>query len=236
MPTILVVHGALGSAEQLQPVAQELAKIGTVINVELVGHGSTPVPSFANFDMEAFWHQLRAEVKRANLPENDKPYVFGYSMGGYAALALESMHPNTFAGILTLGTKFAWTPALALRECSRLDPAIIAEKVPKFAQILEQRHRDAGGWEHVLTKTGGVLARLGDSPLLTKESLARVEARVCIAVGEKDDTVSADEAREYAGFVPNGSSEVIPDAPHPIERVPVAAISQLMEKLIRPGS
>ncbi|MGV3711239.1 MAG: alpha/beta fold hydrolase, partial [Gemmatimonas sp.] len=154
------------------------------------------------------------------------------SMGGYVALMLETASPGTLAGIVTLGTKFAWSPALALRETARLDPKIIAEKVPKFAAVLTERHAAAGGWELVLDRTGKILAGLGDGPLLTQRSLSHVQARVCVAVGDKDDTVSAEEAREYAAFIPSASSEVLPDTPHPIERVSPDAIVALMSKVM----
>lgn len=194
----------------MEPLARALGSIAAVSNVELHGHGFTGVRS-EEFSMLAFVQQLRDAVTTIRQFGGTAPLVFGYSMGGYAALSLEAQHPGTLSAIVTLGTKFAWTPALALRECSRLDAKTIAEKIPKFARTLEERHAGAGGWEQVLERTAALLAELGERPLLTKESLARVEAHVCIAVGEKDDTVSADEAREYASYIrtrnhPNASA------------------------------
>ena len=110
MPQIFVVHGALGSAAQMEPVANALASLGTVHNVELPGHGHTSLPASSDFSMATFVRALESDVRMANDVATEKPFVFGYSMGGYAALALEAEHPGTFAGILTLGTKFAWTP------------------------------------------------------------------------------------------------------------------------------
>lgn len=231
IPNILVVHGALGSALQMEPIARALDSLGTVQTVELPGHGSTPLAEGDDFSIETFARVLQSRAAGCAAP----PVVFGYSMGGYAALALEAQHPGSLAGIVTLGTKFAWTPALALRECGRLDAKIIAEKIPKFATILAERHAGAGGWETMLQRTSALLTHLGGHPLLTQESLPRVQATVCIAVGEKDDTVRVDEAREYAAFIPRATSFMLADAPHPIERVSADAVVQLMRDVSAPS-
>lgn len=230
---IFVVHGALGSAQQMEPVAAALRELGEVTNIELPGHGNTPLPARTRFDIQSFVEALRDAVQEQMTPHTGPhaiipPVVFGYSMGGYLALALEAQFPGTFGAIVTLGTKFAWTPALALRELSRLDANIILEKIPKFASALEQRHAAAGGWKLVLERTGALLVELGDRPLLVRETLRSVRSTVCVAVGELDDTVSREEAAEYAAFIPKGSTRVIPGTPHPIERVSPAEIVSLM--------
>ena len=226
-PRILVIHGALGSAAQMEPIARALDEEGIVSTVELRGHGSTPAQQ-DDFSMNAFVQQLRNQVATMRSSDSGAPVVFGYSMGGYVALALEAAEPGTFSGIVTLGTKFAWTPALALREGSRLDAKIIAEKIPKFAKTLQERHAGAGGWEQVLDRTAQLLVDLGDRPRLTKETLERVRANVIVAVGEKDDTVTIDEAREYAAHVPHAIAVALPEVPHPIERVPIEAMVKLV--------
>lgn len=223
-PSILVLHGALGSAEQMRPVADALAPLGAVRALEFPGHGASPLGA-REFSVPGFVAWLAAALRA-----DERPLVFGYSMGGYVALALEAARPGTFAGIVTLGTKFAWTPESASREAARLDAVVIREKVPRFAAALEARHAAADGWESVLARTGALLRQVGDRPLLDAASLARVACPVTVAVGEQDDTVSPAEAREAAGQVADGLAEVLPGIGHPIERVPVP----LVEALVRP--
>lgn len=235
---IFVVHGALGSAGQLEPVALALGEIGTVHNVELPGHGDTPLPDGSSFSMQAIVDALRDVVLEVPVTsaQNDLtalPIVFGYSMGGYAALALEAQRPGTFGAIVTLGTKFAWSPELASRELRRLDANFILEKIPKFAKTLEVRHVGSGGWKLLLERTGALLTQLGDTPLLTWETMPMICSRVCMAVGELDDTVSADEAAEYATYIPGGVSRLVAGAPHPIERVSVSDIVTLVRETIQ---
>lgn len=236
MTQILVVHGALGSAAQMQLVASALKEMGNVVVPELPGHGVTSLGD-APFGMNTFVNALADCVAALKLygehedQSSAAPLVFGYSMGGYVALALEAQRPGTFSGIVTLGTKFAWTPEVATIEKARLNPQVIAEKIPKFAALLAERHATSGGWFDVLSNTSGLLAALGDNPILNQRTLESVRIPVTIAVGERDETVSAAEAQTVASWMDRAKVVVIPDAPHPIERVSTAAIAALVQQL-----
>jgi pimeloyl-ACP methyl ester carboxylesterase len=231
---ILVIHGALGSAAQMQPVVDGLSSLGEVVTVELPGHGHTALTPGAAFTIESFADALASHLARLRnaTPDPLPPIVFGYSMGGYVALALEARQPGSLAAVLTLGTKFEWTPEVAAREAGRLDPTIIEQKVPAFAAALEQRHVGAGGWQLNLRNTAALLRGLGEAPSLNAASLPLVRIPVLVAVGSRDDTVTAAEAERTAALLPNASATVIDDAPHPIERVPVAEIERLLRRLV----
>src|SRR5688572_15611523 len=99
---IIVLHGALGSADQMAPLAQAMEGIAPAEALEFPGHGATEsgdVPfTIAGF---AAWLASHPWIS----DDGPRPFVFGYSMGGYIALALEARHPGSFAGILTLGTR-----------------------------------------------------------------------------------------------------------------------------------
>jgi pimeloyl-ACP methyl ester carboxylesterase len=220
-PHILVVHGALGSAEQMRPIAEALGELAPTRLVELPGHGDTAL-GVHEFSIRGFGGVLAAAAGAS------RPLVFGYSMGGYAALALEAERPGTFAGIVTLGTKFAWTPEAAAREVARLDASVIAAKVPRFAAMLEARHSRSGGWELNLSRTAALLTAIGRAPILDDATLARLSLPVLFGVGERDDTVGADETARVAAAVTNGRSTVLTGAGHAIESVSVDAIVTLV--------
>lgn len=226
---LLVVHGALGSSSVMAPITDALRELGDVHAIEFPGHGSTMLPDAGAFSIHAFAQALRDDVRRIS---GAPPIVFGYSMGGYVALTLEAQHPGTLAGIVTLGTKFEWTPDHAARESARLDPVVIAEKVPRFAAALEARHARAGGWHALMSRTAALLHDIAASPSLTPERLAAITIPVRIAVGTRDDTVSIEEAARVASMMPNASSIPLEDVAHPIERVPAGAIVELVRDLL----
>lgn len=216
---VLLVHGALGSGEQLEPLRQILARNHDVGIVEIEGHGSTPAAGDV-YSMDRFRDDIGARVQ-------DGSVIFGYSMGGYAALLLAAVEPRA-AGVVTLGTKLAWSPEVAAKEAGRLDPDVIRAKVPKFAEQLESRHRGAGGWETVLRKTAALMTGLGARPLVDDALLARVRQPVRLMVGDRDGLVSIEETAVAAKKLSGGQIAVLPGTPHPIEQVRPELIASMI--------
>lgn len=221
---LLLVHGALGAAAQLDPLRAALANYDVSV-VELEGHGSTPARA-TRYDMHTFADQIGAAITKPTV-------VFGYSMGGYAALLLAARAPANLAGVVTLATKFAWSPETAANETSRLDPQKIRAKVPKFADQLAERHRGAGGWEGVLAKTAVLMTELGSRPPIDDDLLAKIQARVLLMVGDRDPMVSIDETAAVARKLSRGQLAVLPETGHPIEVARPALITSLIDDFLR---
>lgn len=221
---ILLIHGALGARDQLAPLQALLSASHDVNLMELEGHGSTAA-SRSRYEIESFARQARTFLAERSI---ERTAVFGYSMGGYVALTLAAESPELVTSVATLGTKLAWTPHVAARETSRLDPATIRAKVPKFAASLEQRHAGAGGWESVLAKTSALMTRLGASPTLDAAKLAGIAAPARLMVGDRDNVVSAAETLDAARSMPNGQGAVLPGTPHPFEQVRLPLLAGLL--------
>jgi pimeloyl-ACP methyl ester carboxylesterase len=226
MRPIVLLHGALGSAAQLGPIADELRALGPVHVLEFPGHGETALGA-TEFSIEGFAQFVGASLAARGL---DRPRVFGYSMGGYVALALEAARPGTCGSIVTLGTKYAWTAVSAAREAAQLDADAIRATLPRFAAALEARHRIAGGWETLLVRTAALLHGLGSGAALDAGRLAAVRCPVCCAVGDRDSTVTVEETQALALAV-RGNTEVLAGVQHPIERLPAGTATALMRSL-----
>ncbi len=227
MDSLILLHGALGSAAQMAPLARELESEFNVLVVELPGHGKTS--SVAPFSIPAFAeHVLRfidgRGVKRA--------HFFGYSMGGYVALYIAAHTPERVISVTTLGTKFGWTPEIAAKECKRLDAGVIRGKVPAFAASLEKRHREAGGWERMIGRTAELVRGLGDEPVLNEATLRRINAPVLVMVGDGDTTVSADETELASSQITDAGFRVLPATPHPIEQVSFHTIASELRSFV----
>jgi pimeloyl-ACP methyl ester carboxylesterase len=197
---LYLLHGALGASDQLLPLERCLADTHDVRRIEFGGHGRSSLGE-RPFAIETFAEQLLEQFDADGVESAD---VFGYSMGGYVALVLALQHPARVGRIVTLGTKFEWTPEVAAKEAGRLDAAKIRAKVPRFAEQLEMRHAGAGGWEQTLASTAALLTNLGEHPSLTTELLARISIPVCIGVGDRDVTVSVDESARVSRQVASG--------------------------------
>jgi pimeloyl-ACP methyl ester carboxylesterase len=221
---LVLLHGALGAARQLDPLAEALRPHFRVHQLDFEGHGSAP-PRDRPLRIPHFAENVVDLVENAGIAS---ALFFGYSMGGYVALHLAGERPELVGGVATLGTKLRWDPEIAAREAARLDPATIRAKVPRFADTLAERHAAAGGWERVVTRTADLLRNLGDAPPLTDATLTRIRQPVLLIVGGRDNTVSVDETTDVSRLLPTGSLSVFPETPHPIEQVDVQLLASTL--------
>lgn len=220
MKNLLLLHGALGDRTQLEPLEAAIEGRYRCHLVEFEGHGRTISPhpySVARFADNVRGFMAERRIERAS--------VFGYSMGGYVALALAA-ELDAIDAVATLATKLAWTPEGASAETKRLDPVKIRAKVPAFAELLERRHAGSGGWEQVLRRTADFMTGLGARPVVDDALLARIRRPVRLMVGDRDTVVSVDETMRAAGIIPNGAAVVLPGIPHPFEQMPIAALAE----------
>ncbi len=218
MKSLLLLHGAIGSAEQMQPLADELNKQFDVHTFNFSGHGG--LSTDVDFSIERFAADLENYILENNLhPVN----VLGYSMGGYVALFLAAKQPQLFSSIMTHGTKFKWTPEIAEKESKMLNAEKIEEKIPAFANALKQRHHPAD-WKIVLEKTATMMKKMGDTPPLSDDLLLKLNIPVRISIGDRDEMVTLEETSHVYKTLPNASMQVLPNTKHPVEKINPALI------------
>jgi pimeloyl-ACP methyl ester carboxylesterase len=175
--------------------------------------------------IDGFAIDVRAAIDERAI---DRAMVFGYSMGGYVALKVAADYPDRVLAVATFATKLAWSPEIAIRERSRLDPVAIRAKLPKFAAALEERHAGAGGWESVLEKTSGMMRELGDKPVVDDVTIARLSSPACLMVGDRDNVVTVDETAAASRSMPRGELAVLPNTTHPLEQVRIPVLASLL--------
>jgi len=221
------LHGALGSAHQLIPLNEHYpdARI-----IEFFGHGAQKDLS-GQPSIDVYVHQLEVELSAVGKP----CAVFGYSMGGYVAIALALRRPELFSSILTLGTKLHWSPAIAAAEVTKLDAEVIAVKVPAFAADLARRHGESR-WRVLLADTAQLMQDLGTNPRLTPEILEQLVVPTRLCVGDRDEMVSIEETLAFYRGLQGGLSgkqhqmAVVPGVRHPIEKVPLGTIAKYIDE------
>lgn len=214
MQSIILLHGAIGAADQLAPLVNELTKSYSVHTIQFAGHGGSPMPD-DEFSIELFAGQVLAYMQEKKL---ERSAFFGYSMGGYVAMYLALQHPSRVEKLVTLATKFHWDETIAAKEAGMLDPQKIAEKLPAFARQLQERH-GSEHWETLLKKTAGLLQTLGRQSLLKPEELAAINIPVLIMLGDRDQMVSLDETVAVFKSIPGARLALLPGTPHPLEKV-----------------
>lgn len=216
---LILLHGALGSEKQFTGLRELLSDFYNVFTFNFSGHGGEPIDQ--PFSIDLFGEDTLAFLKENNL---DQPLVFGYSMGGYVALKLASVHHNLFQKIITLGTKFEWTPGSAQKEIKMLNPEVIEEKVPRFAQMLKDRHAPED-WKKNMRYTADMMLALGNGDAMNESDFGKIITPVTICVGSEDNMVSQQESQWAANLIPSAEYQLIEGFKHPIESVPAKELS-----------
>lgn len=227
MPSIILLHGAIGAKDQFHELVKELENVNFEVHcLNFSGHGKEAFER--NFGIHQFSNELEEYILTNNLVT---PHLFGYSMGGYVALYLASRQAQILGTIFTLGTKFRWSHESALAETKLLDPTTIQTKVPKFAQILRERHGDK--WETLLQKTSDMMLQLGAVQLLTSEIICTIPNKVLIGLADKDNMVSLEETLEAYQQLSSGALYILPNSKHAIETINSSLLAKLIESSVK---
>lgn len=191
------------------------------------GHGGVPFNS--KFDISQFVEDVISFLDNNNL---DKVDIFGYSMGGYVALYLVKNYPERIGRVITLGTKFLWTPEIAKKETKMLNAEAIEAKVPAFAEFLAKLH-NPNDWKMVLFKTSEMMIEMGEKNPLKLSDYTNISHRVKIGLAEQDEMVTLEETKNVVGQIPNATFYRIQNSKHPIEKVDIAILAKEIKDFLK---
>ncbi|UKN03677.1 alpha/beta hydrolase [Paracrocinitomix mangrovi] len=208
---LILLHGALGAAKEFERFVLDLSEHFNVYSFDFSGHGNND--STEKFSMSLFAENLKDFIIANEL---DRPQIFGYSMGGYVAYTLAIKEPDLLGDIMSLGTKLKWDVLTAKAETKKLNPQIIEEKVPKFAQYLDSLHLD---WKQNMLKTVDLMIDLGNGAALELSDFSKVQNKCFIGLGDHDEMVSCRETNEVHDALPNSHYYSLINTRHPLNQI-----------------
>jgi pimeloyl-ACP methyl ester carboxylesterase len=220
MQPILLLHGAIGAADQLSRLEEELSVSFSVYRLNFGGHGGSSF-STEPFSIKLFAAEVIAFLDKEGIPSIN---IFGYSMGGYVAMYLAKYYPERVNKIITLATKFKWDETIAANETKMLNAEKIEAKLPDFASALQKRHAP-NDWKDVLEKTAVMLVEMGNDNPLKIEDYPVIQHPVLLMLGDRDKMVTLDETVEVYKTLPWSQLAVLPDTAHPIEMIDQARLA-----------
>lgn len=223
MKHVLLLHGAIGSAAQLEPLKENLNGSFHLHLLNFPGHGGSSMP--LQFSISFFADYVQQYCVAHQLT---RVSIFGYSMGGYVGLYLARQNPGLVEKLVTLATKFHWDEAIAAREVKMLQPEVIEQKLPQFAATLQQRHAP-NDWKQVLQMTGNMLRELGSANALQREGYAAISTPALIMLGDRDKMVGMEETIAVYRQLPQAQLAFLPATPHPIEQVDTSLVGRLVQ-------
>lgn len=220
--TLLLLHGALGTKGQMNAIKELLLEQFDVYNFNFSGHGGDD--SDEPFSIELFTQDVIDFMSANNL---NRTSIFGYSMGGYVALNLALKRPELVDKIVTYGTKFDWTETSAKKEVRMLNPDVIEEKVPRFAEKLKKDHFPSD-WKALMYKTAQMMLDMGNGEKISETAFSTIPHKITIGIGLEDTMVTVEESEHVASLLPRARLYKLVSQPHPFELVEMETIRQLI--------
>ncbi len=223
---IVLLHGALGTKRQFGKLEKLLSNQFNVYTLNFEGHGN-------NESTSAFSIALFTENTVNFFQENNiqKTNIFGYSMGGYVGLNVAKQYPEYIDKMVTFGTKFNWSQETAEKEIKMLNPLIIEQKVPKYAEMLRNLHHP-NDWKEVLRKTADMMLDLSTGRKLSDNDLKLISHKILIGVGSLDKMVSIEESQKAASHLANAQLKIIEGFSHPLEKNDANLMAKIIEEFV----
>jgi o-succinylbenzoate---CoA ligase len=212
-PPLVLLHGTLSTAAQLDRLAAELAGRGafTVHAVDRRGSGTSPVAAPAPIDVSVHVADLVAVLDHLGL---DSATLVGLSYGGAIALELAARHPRRVSAIV------AWEPPYG-----PLADAATRRRFADLAAATERAHRTAGApaagetflravagdaaWDRLPARSRAWLGGQGDGALadaallgLDAAGLAGINAPTTLLTGGASEPFYAPIARALETRIP----------------------------------
>ncbi len=225
MKSILFLHGALGSKIQFTQIMNVLGDQYVSHSLNFSGHGGELIPA-GGLTFDSFAGNILSYLDAHKI---EKTNLFGFSMGGYAALYFAKLHPERVEKIITFNVKFNWDPISTAKETGFLDPDKMMEKVPGFANNLMLQH-GLNIWKNLLKSTSDMMHKLAETIVMSNEELATIKTPVLLGIGDRDTTSSIRETQDIYRLLPNAQMVVLPNTAHPFEKIDPDYLQLLIKK------
>jgi len=223
-PKILLLHGFLGSIQQMEPLAECLKDRFQVYMYDLPGHHGKSFPE-EKFTFTTLQQHLYEYIKEFQL---NGCMVFGYELGGYLALTLEAKKSGTFDSIFTWGTDFDWShqKVQTYRQLFAADKIEMQDSL--LADKLNLLHFPSD-WKEICKETLNLIDYTQKHPLSESE-IDNISCKVRIALGDQEEHITIEESAHFYRQLPQGSLLVLPQTKHNLEEL---NLNLLKDELIR---
>ena len=223
-PVLLLLPGTLGAiSNQWRQFIKPLSERYRVALLDFRGHGRSQNKS----DQLSTELLMQDIVGLLDFLQVEMLHLAGYSLGGYLGLLLALNQPRRVLTLLMHATKFYWTPDSVSKIHQQLDPDMLAEKVPAYADQLVQEH-GARQWRVLVRQSADLVSEIFDKGV-AERVLSSVHIPVLVSVGDRDELVPVMEAQRFSRQFESGELLVLPGVRHPLQTVPQIPLLPMME-------
>lgn len=243
---VVLLHGTLSTARQLDPLARELAdRCGATVHaLDRRGSGTGRLADPRPLDVAVHVADLVAYLDARGIGRAD---LVGVSFGGVLALEVAARHPDRVASVAAYEPPYGAVAHAALatdfpQVTVRLEAAYRTGGAPGAAEVFLRAVAGDGAWDRLSDRSRASLEAEGVSALadgtllgLAPDGLAAIAAPVLLLTGGASEPFYAPVADELARRIPGARRATLDGLGHPgpiIRPGPVAdAVRFFLESL-----
>lgn len=199
---LLLLHSFFGTAEHWKPYVEAYSKQFRTIAIDMMGHGRSDIyrkedSTFRHADYAKIILALLDSLKLNNVN------AIGASSGGMTLLYLNTMQPERFNSVITIGAQIYfskhvrdWATKTGMNKFLEWAKPHGPEKQMTLARQFSQMHKLYG------------------DPSFTPDMLNTINAKWMVVQGDNDATVPLQQAIEMHQYIPKSRLWIIPNGGH----------------------
>ncbi|PWH81907.1 alpha/beta fold hydrolase [Brumimicrobium oceani] len=220
MQKLVLIHGALGDYSEFDKIVPLLASDYEIEVFQIPHHGDYQ-DSKVQFEMNALVDDFLKFLNKFG-----PSFIYGFSLGGYLAIAAAQKDESNILGIVTQGTKFDWSKESAEKETKTLNVDFLSTKAEGFYKYLDKLHGEY--LPKLLSKTSEFMTKLGENPVISSKSVEKFTIPVRLTRGGKDKMVTKKETLNIKEGLKFGNYFEIPSMIHPLGFINPKHIARLI--------
>jgi triacylglycerol lipase len=237
-PSLVLIHGIGGDADDWTFCLQALSSSHRVIALDLLGFGRSDKPPI-NYTVAGFVEVLERFLRALAI---DRTTLIGGSLGGWIAAAFALLFPGTVDKLVLVDAAGVWgdTPELPidLHVSTRAHLRHVFQQLFYDKMLASDILIDLAYQQHLERGDGNtihsVLQNLRDGRERLNESIANLTMPVLIVWGEQDAMIPLETGRRIHQLIPGSNLHVIPECGHlPALEKPAEFVRCVLEFLAR---
>ncbi len=222
-PPLVLLHAALGSTElETRRLLPHFGQHFKTLAVDFAAHGRSDDFAGEDLTLEFFAEAVPAVLDHAGI---DRAHVFGFSMGGSAALHVARTHAERVDRLVVHGMNVQWDAGEVETMTGAMVDALEG-RAPRWAERLAETH-GADRWQTLARRMTTFTQALPDRRF-PDEELAQIAAPTLVSAGDSDRYFRLEHALGLWRTLPDARLAIHPGLDHPIQGVDAGRFAALV--------
>jgi pimeloyl-ACP methyl ester carboxylesterase len=231
--SLIFLHGSMGTGKVWKPYVPILSNDFNIILPDVRGHGKTANLS-KEIDLHLIADDIAGLIDALNL---EKPFLFGWSMGGDVCLDIAMRYPERVSGLIVGGvthriseTYFASLKAMGLEGPGRINFELAEKNIPQLINLWKTEHvQSPSHWKELITQLSFGMV---NPTLPAEDDLRKITVPTLIIWGDRDQFLPVEDAIALYRLIPRAQLAVVPNADHFVSRTKVTLFAELVKEFV----